>query len=95
MLHPSVFKFYELTSVALCPRPPRKAVLSSIGATSVVAGRVVRVHTVRGTVAAIVVSIASNPEGQANPRVSMIAVEVGLSSEGGGDGEREKIFLNA
>lgn len=58
---------YKLTSVALCPRPPRKAILSSTGAARVVASRVVCVHAVRGTVTAIVVSIASNPEGQANP----------------------------
>ena len=64
---PRNIKFYELTSVALCPHPPRKAILSSTWATRVVASRVIRVHTVRGTVAAIVVSIALNPEGQANP----------------------------
>ena len=53
------------------------------------ASRVIGIHTVSGAVTAVVVGIAANPEGQANARVSMVTIEVGLSSEGRGDRERD------
>ena len=63
---PSILIKYRLTSIAFRPCPSRKAVPSTTRTTCIVASQVVRVHTVRGTVTAIVVGVASNPEGQAN-----------------------------
>ena len=53
------------------------------------ASRVIRVHTVCGTVTAIVVWVTLHSEAESDAGVAVVSIEISLCGEWGGGGERD------